>query len=248
MNYILALWLLGSEAFGFVLLSGPEKASLPASPAAPSISFVWNGSAPFIKNKEKIDDGVLANVSDEEAMRYLISKALGRWSAVRGSFLKLELAPTDPNISISDSDRINAIVVGKQESISTAAAARPRYENGLIFDCDIEVGTNSVSAESLDYTLTHEIGHCVGLGHAHSNYGAIMSYSRSQVSPLLGSDDKAGVIFLYPDPAYASNSPQSLACGRISGPLQPSGVWVLWLLPPMALSLRRKYPLRSKTS
>ena len=248
MKSVLALWFLGTKAFGFVLLSGPEKAALPATPAAPSVSFVWNGSAPFIKNKDQIDGGVLANSTDEEVMSYLISKALGRWSAVRGSYLKLELGPTDPNASINESDRVYAIVVGKQESISTAASARPQYEDGLIFDCDIEVGTNSVSAASLDYTLTHEVGHCVGLGHAHSNYGAIMSYSRSQASPLLGSDDKAGVIYLYPDPAYATNSPKTLACGRIAGPLQPTGLWALLLLPLFALGLGRKFPFRSKTS
>jgi hypothetical protein len=248
MKILLPLFLIASDAFGFVLLSGPEKASLPATAAAPTISFVWDGSAPFIKDKDKIDDGALANSTDEEVMSFLLTRSLSRWSTVRGSFIKLELAPTDVNVSINKSDRVHAIVVSKQESLSTAASANPQFEDGLIFDCDIMVGTNAIAATNLDYTLTHEIGHCLGLGHPHSNYGSIMSYSRSQVSPLLGADDKAGVIYLYPDPAYSDNPSKSLACGRISGPIKPTGVLVLLLLPLGALLLSRKKRVQIKTS
>jgi len=223
----------------FVLLSGPEKAILPVKLAAPNITFIWNGDSPFISGKSSIGDGSYASASDADVMAYLLQRSLNRWSTVRGSYLKLILGNVDPSINIDSEDGVYAIVVGKQDSLSSAASARPQTESGTVIDCDIEVGTNPVSAKSLEVTLTHEIGHCVGLGHAHSNYGAIMGYSRAQTSPDLGADDKAGVIFLYPDPAFGSDNLDKLSCGQIGSFSQPSliiGVLVI----PMAFCYRRK--------
>lgn len=227
-----------TQSFAFVLLSGANKATLPASPAQPTITFIWNGETPFIKNKEKIDDGVIASYSDADAMKYLLTKALDKWNNVRGSFLKLTLGTLDTSATIDRNDRINSIVVEKQESLTAAASAQPEFTDSTITDCDIQVGTNSISAESLEYTLIHEVGHCIGLGHAHSNYGAIMGYSRSQTSSLLGADDKAGIIYLYPDPTYNDSNPTKLACGHIVGNTQPSMIIGMLLLP-LGLLIRR---------
>lgn len=238
-RFLFIILLIEARSYGFVLLSGPDKAILPVSLDSPTSTFIWNGDSPFITNKSEIAGGAFASATDADVMAYLLQQSLNRWGAVRGSYLKLALGEINSSITIDAEDGINAIVVGKQSSLSSAASARPIDENGIIKDCDIEVGTNSISAKNLEITISHELGHCLGLGHAHSNYGAIMGYSRPQTSPNLGADDKAGVIFLYPDPAYGSQSIETLSCGRIAGTQQPSVITCLLAIP-VLLRLRRK--------
>ncbi len=79
-----------------------------------------------------------------------------------------------------------------------------------INDCDININDSAVETKDLAYTLVHELGHCLGFGHNHSNYNSIMGYARTKKNLSLGNDDKSGLIYLYPDPLVFDGSTKEL--------------------------------------
>lgn len=233
----------------FVLLSGPLEARLPITPAAPTLGFVWDGSTPAIKNKDRFEGGAYADLADAAFFAVALSTAVGEWNSVYGSFARMSVTQNATTAKLDDSDNVYSIVVNHEASASTAASANPKMDGNSIVDCDIQMADREVDARTLVYTLVHEIGHCVGLGHNHSNYDAVMGYSRSQGNFHLGADDKAGMIYLYPDPNVVDGSAkEAVSCGSIGLFKSPIGSllgllsFLLFpLLPPTVIGrLRRR--------
>jgi hypothetical protein len=230
------LW--GLNASAFVLLNGLDEARLPVTPSNPAIVFYWNGVAPNIDEKEKFAGGVYQNYTNEEFFAVLLEQAAGIWNGVRGSFLEIQIQ-IDPNVALDSEDLVYGIVTKLESNVTSAAAALPMFEEGVITDCDIKIADRKTEAKQLAYTIAHELGHCLGLGHAHSSYNAMMGYSRDKFDLSLGVDDKAGLIYLYPDPIYTDGKVKELAgcgvVGRSSGGREPSQTATYWLL--LALGL-----------
>lgn len=204
---------------GFVLL-GKETARLPVTPEAPSIEFHWSsdGKVPTLTQKGKFRDGTFADMADGELTPILIQEAMDQWNHVRGSYLRMTLSIGSGDLTTDTKDGVNNIVVRDTGNAAEAAHANPYREESehIISDCDITMNDTKTSVTNFLETVTHELGHCVGLGHPHTNYGSIMSYSRGGSSYRLSADDKSGAIFLYPDPSIVSGEPSELvACGSI---------------------------------
>lgn len=233
---------------GFVLL-GKNQQTLPVSVADPNATFHWStaNSAPSISEKEKFKDGSYANYSDADLTPILIQEAMDQWNNVRGSYLRFQMETEASPLTPDKTDQINNIVAKNCPSATVAAYAAPANDTdgNIISDCDIVICNIKTTALNLVETLTHELGHCVGLGHPHSNYNAIMSYSRSGQSYRLSADDKAGAIYLYPDPAIVDgDSKELVGCGTILGRDYNlnQGPWLYWLLSlPVIVSMFRRH-------
>jgi hypothetical protein len=149
-------------------------------------------------------------------MQQLLVEAMAVWNNVPDAFVTL--AAVEGEAKLDTEDKIFSIVTEHSSNLSSAAYAKPRPNEddpSVIGDCDISIADHEVDAESLAFTIAHELGHCLGLGHAHTNYNAMMGYSRSDQKLTLGADDMAGVIYLYPDPTEIPEKPKELVCGVV---------------------------------
>lgn len=239
---------------GFVLLSD-HAAKLPVSVDSPVMTFNWDGNYPSISEKEKFLGGRYKDLEDKDFMAALIAESMTLWNAVPGAYVTL--AVTEGPASMEPTDKIFSIVTKKNPNQSSAAFAVPQMSDDdptTIADCDVTISDRSTPAKDLAFTLTHELGHCLGLGHAHTNYDAIMGYSRTARDLRLGADDMAGIIYLYPDPALVSAKPKEIICGAAGAenldptrPLRRTAL-VLFVALPLAASLGLGRGRRARTA
>jgi hypothetical protein len=136
----------------------------------------------------------------------------------------ITIAPTTENLLVFD-ERIN----------DTSAVTRLFYNTkGAIKEADIVLNPvllfttdGTFGTFDLEATLTHEIGHLLGLGHSriigatmHSHQGENGVYNLPNYgSRTLSEDDKAGVISL-----YGSRSDKENCCAQIDGRINASGI------------------------
>ena len=90
-------------------------------------------------------------------------------------------------------------------------------DNNRFTKCTISADESLLdSAEEFTRTITHEIGHCLGLDHPQESVNSIMSYYTPRDIVRLQIDDKMGLIYLYPtDPSAAEeDNTFGMSCSR----------------------------------
>lgn len=243
LKFFLIITSMQSQAFVHV---SADKPRLPSSLNDPEVLFYWDGSLPSIKDKGEFEGGVYQELEDSEFFLALLRLAFQKWNEVDGSYLVMTPI-LDPTASIDGDDSRNSIVVKSIDSLSAAAFAQPfnrstknesdqseaESDTNTIHDCDISVSKKSVKAKELFSTLVHEIGHCIGLGHPHTNYHSIMSYARPSGTNRLGLDDMAGIIFLYPEDEQ--DVKEIVPCGSIGRLNLNDKVAIALMLSPLVL-------------
>lgn len=131
------------------------------------------------------------------------------------SYLRLAVYPDDPDSPPAPEPGDTAFTrsLAKKRTIDVCIQsssnpfqgghAQPFTENGELYDCHI-VLAKVVKKDVSDFisTLTHEIGHCVGLTHPQETRHAIMSYYHEPDKIRLQMDDKMGISYLFPHPDY----------------------------------------------
>lgn len=205
-----------------------------------TVTFALGPDAPRISEKEAFEDGKYKDVPDETLWPQVVGIALAKWNAVPGVSVRLVAKP-DSAAAVDQTDKTHAILLSSELPFSVAASALPTKDadKGFITDCDIQVGAGPTPLEDLVVTVAHELGHCLGLGHNHVDYGSLMGYSALDRSLELGTDDRAGLIFLYPASGSDTSSDSAFApCGAIAVSLTPAtpvshAAWML-ALPPFA--------------
>jgi hypothetical protein len=227
MNILIGVFFLSSLASAYTFLGGNSAAGLDVTREEPTARFVWNGTAPPITDKEAYTD-IDANLNNEDYFAALFNKVARIWNRVAESYLIIELE-TDPDVTRSSDDLVHSVTVDAV-NLSSAAFAVPNIEDGTIIDCDIVIGNKSVKAESLAFILLHELGHCIGLGHNHTEYLSVMGYSKQTRSLSLSLDDRMGISHLYPLDSDAKLE-QTFGCGVIAHGHQ--AYLSLWFLLPL---------------
>jgi hypothetical protein len=154
---------------------------------------------------------------------------LSDFNSVAGSYLRLAAYPADPlnppapqtgDTAFTEalaSTRTIEICTGNPAG-SSGGQATPTIENGQWTGCLIELPESLLTGEASDFveTLTHEMGHCVGLAHPQDTTHAIMSYFKPAEEIRLMIDDRMGIIHLYPTDSASGDEQNTfgvMGCG-----------------------------------
>lgn len=203
-----------SEAFSFVYLS-PSKPHLFPADGRTQI-FYLTPETPIFQDKNTFEGGTYANDSDGDVFVLLVQRAMNFWNQIPGLAIELKVANERRGV-IEPQD--NVFSVGPAQINATASGlAYPiidEQNTNRIRDCDIQVATGVDSIPAFLFVLVHEFGHCLGLGHNHSDPNAIMGYWQPKKNISLGLDDVAGVLSLYP-PVAGEKTQTFAPCGSLS--------------------------------
>ena len=195
------------------------------------------------------------SIADPTAVQAAVAASVDAWDQVMDSQLRLRLAgQTDERrvgYSNACDDNVNAIIFvpeqwqdspGAQRNVVALTSVTYEFRTGTILDADIEVNlefhpwelleaANPLSSShDLQGTLTHELGHLLGLDHTlpetfagpeSQSWQSTTMFARTEPGEIfkrtLESDDRAGLL-----DAYGPDAPSPGPC-RAQGPtFQPA--------------------------
>jgi hypothetical protein len=189
------------------------------------VSETWNTkeSSPTLWVKV-CDDMIDAEIDDNDLstndplygqnidVRAVVESIIRDVNRVDKSWIRLALYPADPQNpgTPANGDDTFTLALAENRTIEICESsptnpfqggeARPEIEGDEIVGCKIQMNQKArKKARSFTATLTHEIGHCLGLDHPQETRNAIMSYFHSKKQYRLMIDDKMGLIHLYPE-------------------------------------------------
>ncbi len=195
-------------ASGFRLLTDAKWNTTSASPTL-WVRYCADLNDKFISNNDlpTTDPLVGTNLSVVDAL----TSIRNNFNNIENSFIRLAAYPANPSSppAPETGDDAFTTTLASTRTIDICSTtptnpfqggeARPVIEGSTITGCKITMSTKSLkSAKEYIGTLTHEIGHCLGLHHPQDTKKAIMSYHRDWDNYRLMIDDKMGIIFQYP--------------------------------------------------
>ncbi len=177
----------------------------------------------------------LNNASDElgslstVTSTQLLTSITNNYNNITNAWIRLAAYPDDPSnpgspasgdstfTTLKASRRTIEVCYADPGSIFTGGYAEPSYDGKVIKGCKIvllEKYKNDLKA--FTSTLTHEIGHCLGLDHPMETTNAIMSYFHPDDKFRLMADDIMGLVFLYPKSGVSikEKSTLGLSCSK----------------------------------
>ncbi|MEY4066332.1 MAG: Matrixin [Pseudomonadota bacterium] len=212
--FLFCLLLLPVQASAYVFLNASKPRMVPED--GRTQYFFLTASSPSFQDRLTFEEGTYANNTDDETFALLVERAMQAWNDIPGLGIRLKVA-TEKTGSIDPEDNRFSIGISKISSVASGLAypVTKEADKSKIADCDIEVGTDIDSIPSFVFVMIHELGHCLGLGHNHSDPSAIMGYWQPRTQVVLGLDDMAGVLSLYP-PRAGEKTTAFAPCGVVS--------------------------------
>ncbi len=145
-----------------------------------------------------------------------IASIMTDYNSIQASYLNL-VEITDPDYTTARAATRSIVIYNRGTGGVNGGQADFEFDGDRMVKCEISIANSEYeSAKRFISVLTHEIGHCIGLDHAQEATDSIMSYYHSNDVYRLATDDKMGIIFLYPsDPAKAKeDSTFGMSCSR----------------------------------
>jgi len=158
-----------------------------------------------------------ANGIENPAFKQAAAAAFATWEAIAGVRFEKAATPETADILIgADLSGAGWAFADVKWSAPAADGSMGVITRGLVClnaakPWKIGFGHNA-EAQDLKYTLTHEIGHAIGLNHA-SPYGQVMSFIYGEEFHELQPGDIAGARALYGEPELTSTSALGPAAG-----------------------------------
>jgi len=213
--FAIGLLLTGFVSLGFRVFPGGVVWEITNGTAAETKVFVSYPSASSNLSNDLPAGDILAGTG-LVTVAQLMDSIFDDYNNVDASFITLvDTADTDYNATTS-ADFLIEIEFGNSTG-GSSGEAQTEVEDGDIIGCKIIMDTDTVTdAAAFTRTMTHELGHCLGLTHPQETTDAVMSYYSDSDIVRLQIDDKMGVVFLYPSDASAAEEQATfgLGCSR----------------------------------
>lgn len=224
---LIAFVLLTSDLSAFRLLNYVQYDGV--SREAPTIWIDFDPGVFEGTFSENDYEGSLSNplegIPEDQQIMEIVRRVMEDYNSITGAYLRLNFKPSDeisyPTLTGSEDDEpyddvraFKRIVKVKLAGTNGVTAGYATWETDDLEEtaCTVVIGsTNEV--KGFQRTLTHELGHCMGLGHVHEDRDSVMGYNATDQN-VLGVDDKMGLIYLYPvdDDLARETATLGLAC------------------------------------
>lgn len=199
---------------GFRSFPGNNRWDVSSSSTANSKIFVSYTDGSETVTNDLTGDDALAG-SGSVTVDQLMSSIFDDYNNIDASYLTL-VSTSDSDYAARGTNRTIVITFGDASGVSSGEA-KQTVEDGVVVGCKVNLESSLLdSAKSFTATVTHELGHCLGLDHPQELTQSIMSYFSDSDISRLQIDDKMGIIYHFPtDPDNVSETATlGLSCSR----------------------------------